>query len=104
MKLANDTSMGLASYFITKDVNRIWHMLESLEAGMIGMNTGKTVLLLKRKTDTNINNPKQVTHPVQSHGLAPRNQVMGKEAGKMSLWRNIWAPRWEHHCWTYIKI
>jgi acyl-CoA reductase-like NAD-dependent aldehyde dehydrogenase len=41
VKLANDTSMGLASYFFTRDVSRTWRLLESLEAGMIGMNTGK---------------------------------------------------------------
>ena len=41
VKLANETSMGLASYFFTKDVSRTWRLLESLEAGMIGMNTGK---------------------------------------------------------------
>nr|RBR00902.1 hypothetical protein FVER53263_01576 [Fusarium verticillioides] len=40
VKKANDTSMGLASYFFTKDVSRTWRLLESLEAGMIGMNTG----------------------------------------------------------------
>ncbi|KAK3075728.1 hypothetical protein LTR53_000666 [Teratosphaeriaceae sp. CCFEE 6253] len=38
--LANDTSMGLASYFFTKNVDRTWRLLENLEAGMIGMNTG----------------------------------------------------------------
>lgn len=43
VKSANDTSMGLASYFFTKDINRAWRMLENLEAGMIGMNTGKTI-------------------------------------------------------------
>lgn len=41
VKYANDTSMGLASYFFTKDVDRTWRLLENLEAGMIGMNTGK---------------------------------------------------------------
>lgn len=41
VRLANDTSMGLASYFYTKNVDRTWRLLESLEAGMIGMNTGK---------------------------------------------------------------
>jgi succinate-semialdehyde dehydrogenase len=41
IQMANDTSMGLASYFFTKDVDRTWRLLESLEAGMIGMNTGK---------------------------------------------------------------
>ncbi|CAH0023597.1 unnamed protein product [Clonostachys rhizophaga] len=34
--------MGLASYFFTKDVDRTWRLLESLEAGMIGMNTGNS--------------------------------------------------------------
>lgn len=37
---ANATSMGLASYFFTKNVDRTWRLLENLEAGMIGMNTG----------------------------------------------------------------
>jgi succinate-semialdehyde dehydrogenase / glutarate-semialdehyde dehydrogenase len=37
VKWANDTSMGLASYAFTTDVNRIWRMLENLEAGMIGL-------------------------------------------------------------------
>jgi NAD-dependent aldehyde dehydrogenases len=40
VKLANDTSMGLASYAFTKNIDRMWRMLENLEAGMIGMNTG----------------------------------------------------------------
>ncbi|UPL03153.1 hypothetical protein LCI18_014087 [Fusarium solani-melongenae] len=41
VRSANDTSLGLASYFFTRDVNRSWRLLEKLEAGMIGMNTGK---------------------------------------------------------------
>lgn len=32
--------MGLASYYFTKNVDRTWRLLENLEAGMIGMNTG----------------------------------------------------------------
>jgi acyl-CoA reductase-like NAD-dependent aldehyde dehydrogenase len=43
VKMANDTSMGLASYFFTKNVDRTWRLLENLEAGMIGMNTGKNL-------------------------------------------------------------
>lgn len=39
---ANDTSMGLASYAFTKNADRLWRMLENLEAGMIGMNTGNS--------------------------------------------------------------
>lgn len=44
VRMANDTSMGLASYFFTKSVDRTWRLLENLEAGMIGMNTGKNYL------------------------------------------------------------
>lgn len=40
VKWANDTSMGLASYAFTKDADRLWRMLENLDAGMIGLNTG----------------------------------------------------------------
>lgn len=40
VKVANNTSMGLASYFFTKNVDRTWRLLENLEAGQIGMNTG----------------------------------------------------------------
>ena len=29
--------MGPASYAFTNDVNRLWRMLENLEAGMIGI-------------------------------------------------------------------
>ena len=41
VKLANATSMGLASYAFTKNIDRMWRLLENLEAGMIGMNTGR---------------------------------------------------------------
>ena len=43
VKAANDTSMGLASYFFTKNVDRTWRLFENLEAGMIGINTGKSI-------------------------------------------------------------
>ncbi|KAG5915022.1 hypothetical protein E4U42_000178 [Claviceps africana] len=39
---ANNTSMGLASYVFTKNVDRLWRMFENLEAGMIGLNTGNS--------------------------------------------------------------
>ncbi|TID01877.1 Glutarate-semialdehyde dehydrogenase DavD [Colletotrichum higginsianum] len=42
VRWANDTSMGLASYFFTKNVDRTWRLMENLEAGMIGMNTGNS--------------------------------------------------------------
>jgi succinate-semialdehyde dehydrogenase len=41
-KLANDTDMGLASYVFTKNIDVAWRMMELLEAGMIGLNTGNS--------------------------------------------------------------
>ena len=38
--MANDTPYGLASYFYSRDVGRIWRVAEALEYGMVGMNTG----------------------------------------------------------------
>ncbi|KAJ5743397.1 hypothetical protein N7533_010499 [Penicillium manginii] len=42
LKLANDSEMGLASYVFTKNIDRTWRMMEKLEAGMIGVNTGNS--------------------------------------------------------------
>ena len=42
IKLANNTDMGLASYVFTKNLDVSWRMLERLEAGMIGLNTGNS--------------------------------------------------------------
>lgn len=46
---ANATSMGLASYAFTKNVDRMWRLLENLEAGMIGMNTGRWLHKRRKK-------------------------------------------------------
>ena len=40
LRLANDTEVGLAGYFYSRDVGRIWRVAEGLETGMIGINTG----------------------------------------------------------------
>ena len=39
---ANDTIYGLASYFYTRDIGRIWKLSEGLEYGVVGANTGIT--------------------------------------------------------------
>ncbi|KAI6163196.1 succinate-semialdehyde dehydrogenase [Pisolithus thermaeus] len=38
--LANDTDVGLAGYFFSRDVGRVWRVAEALEVGMVGTNTG----------------------------------------------------------------
>lgn len=40
LKLANDTEVGLAGYFYSSNVNRIFNVAEELQVGMIGANTG----------------------------------------------------------------
>lgn len=40
LALANDTEVGLAGYFYTRDLARAWRVGEALEVGMVGINTG----------------------------------------------------------------
>ncbi|WP_438397435.1 NAD-dependent succinate-semialdehyde dehydrogenase [Caballeronia sp. DA-9] len=40
VRLANDTEFGLAAYFYSRDIGRIWRVAEALEYGMVGINTG----------------------------------------------------------------
>jgi succinate-semialdehyde dehydrogenase/glutarate-semialdehyde dehydrogenase len=40
VRLANDSEFGLASYFYSRDLSRVWRVAEALEAGMVGINTG----------------------------------------------------------------
>jgi succinate-semialdehyde dehydrogenase/glutarate-semialdehyde dehydrogenase len=39
LRLANDTEYGLASYFYTKDINRLFCVAETLQFGMVAVNT-----------------------------------------------------------------
>jgi succinate-semialdehyde dehydrogenase/glutarate-semialdehyde dehydrogenase len=38
--LANNSDVGLAGYFFSRDVGRVWRVAEALEVGMVGTNTG----------------------------------------------------------------
>ena len=38
--IANDTPYGLAAYFYSRDVGRVWRVSEGLEYGIVGVNTG----------------------------------------------------------------
>jgi len=38
--MANATQFGLAGYFYSRDLGRVWRVAEELEVGMVGINTG----------------------------------------------------------------
>ena len=38
--MANDSEFGLAAYFYSRDLSRVWRVAEALETGMVGINTG----------------------------------------------------------------
>lgn len=40
LRLANETEFGLASYFYSRDIQRVWRIAEGLESGMVGINDG----------------------------------------------------------------
>ena len=40
LRLANDSEFGLASYFYSRDLSRVWRVAEALETGIVGINTG----------------------------------------------------------------
>jgi succinate-semialdehyde dehydrogenase/glutarate-semialdehyde dehydrogenase len=40
IQLANDTEFGLASYFYTRDIGRVWRVSETLDYGIVGVNEG----------------------------------------------------------------
>ncbi|EWY38041.1 succinate-semialdehyde dehdyrogenase [Skermanella stibiiresistens SB22] len=40
VRMANDTEFGLASYFYSRDIGRIWRVADALEYGIVGINEG----------------------------------------------------------------
>ena len=40
IEMANDTQFGLAAYFYTRDVGRVFRVAEALEYGIVGINEG----------------------------------------------------------------
>jgi succinate-semialdehyde dehydrogenase / glutarate-semialdehyde dehydrogenase len=41
LRLANDSEYGLSAYFYSRDISRAWRITESLEYGMVGVNTAR---------------------------------------------------------------
>lgn len=66
LSIANNTEMGLAGYFYTRDVSRVWRMSERLEVGIVGVN-----------------------HPLPSVAFAPMGGVkqsgLGREGARQGL-------------------
>jgi len=40
VRMANDTEFGLAAYFYSRDIGRVWRVSEALEYGIVGVNAG----------------------------------------------------------------
>jgi succinate-semialdehyde dehydrogenase/glutarate-semialdehyde dehydrogenase len=40
IRLANSTEFGLAAYFYSRDIARVWRVAEALETGIVGINEG----------------------------------------------------------------
>lgn len=40
VELANDSEFGLAAYFFSRDIARVWRVASNIEAGIVGVNTG----------------------------------------------------------------
>jgi succinate-semialdehyde dehydrogenase/glutarate-semialdehyde dehydrogenase len=40
VRMANDTEFGLAAYFYSQDISRVWRVAEAIEYGIVGINTG----------------------------------------------------------------
>ncbi|WP_114391857.1 NADP-dependent succinate-semialdehyde dehydrogenase [Oleisolibacter albus] len=40
IRMANDTEFGLAAYFYSRDIGRVWRVAEALEYGIVGINEG----------------------------------------------------------------
>ncbi len=40
IELANDTEFGLAAYFYSRDIGRVWRVAEGVDYGIVGINEG----------------------------------------------------------------
>lgn len=40
ISIANDVDVGLAAYFFTEDISRVWKVSEALETGLVGVRVG----------------------------------------------------------------
>ena len=69
IEMANATEFGLACYFYTRDIGRVWRVGEALEYGMVGI-------------------PDASFPPAKCHSAASRNQGLAAKA-QATAWKNI---------------
>lgn len=67
IKKANNTNMGLASYFFARDLSRVWRVAEKLQTGMVGVNT------------CSIENPSAPFGGVKESGVGKEGSYLGME-------------------------
>lgn len=67
IKKANNTNMGLASYFFARDLSRVWRVAEKLQTGMVGVNT------------CSIENPSAPFGGVKESGIGKEGSYLGME-------------------------
>ncbi len=78
-KLANDTEVGLAGYFYSRDVGRVWRVAEALEVGMVGANTillSQAVIPFGGIKESGIGESTQVTESIGSEASQVERVVM----------------------------
>ena len=67
VRRANNTPFGLAAYFYSKDISRVFRVSEAIEAGMIGIN------------DTGVSTAVAPFGGVKESGLGREGSVLGLE-------------------------
>lgn len=86
VKKANDTSMGLASYVFTKNVDCLWRMFERLEAGMIGLVSFSDLSVVlccsKSETDVHATRIPATSRPPSRRLAVSRRAAWGKRVAR----------------------
>jgi succinate-semialdehyde dehydrogenase / glutarate-semialdehyde dehydrogenase len=67
IRIANDTPYGLAAYFYSRDIHRVWRVADALESGIVGINEGA------------ISNPMAPFGGVKASGLGREGSRHGME-------------------------
>ena len=83
--MANRSDVGLAAYFFSKDIQRIYRVAEALEVGMIGINTG----LISDAAAPSVFPFSDLKLRLTPIGLAGSNSVGLDERGANMAYRNI---------------